>query len=106
MMTSYKLDVIDKDMSVINYEEQICEIADDLNLFDEEVHWHTRHRDMKLMSEIHPNVVFILDGTEWDDGHKWREYWKNGMYQDAYTEVRVIHDSFDEKKLEKSPYIN
>lgn len=64
------------------------------------VKWYSWSEDMLFISTKFPAVVFQLEGIDKEEGDRWRVYFKNGKQQSANTEVKVIHEEFDESKLE------
>ncbi len=59
--------------------------------------WYDHVNDMIKFSREFPNVVFELEGIGEENGDMWKEYYKNGLYQDC--PARVIYDEYNPKKL-------
>lgn len=59
--------------------------------------WYNHDEDMRRISKIHPDVLYILGGFGEDPGDRWLKYYMNGKSQVEKIEMKF--ESFDETKL-------
>lgn len=67
------------------------------SLFYEPCKWYKHQEDMKVLSEKHPKVVFLLEGNGEEKGYLWREYWVNGKVH--AVKAQITYEVFDRSKL-------
>lgn len=65
--------------------------------FGESCKWYDHDRDMRLISQKHPETIFILEGEGEESGDIWKKYYLNGKFQTA--KAVVTYEEFDESKL-------
>lgn len=100
--TDYKITQSGEYVDENSLEEELNNITgygwgSDLSLYDAK--WYDFDKDMKAFSKLHPNTIFQLDGEGEESPDIWRSYYKNGKHQSANTEIKIIHEPFDESKL-------
>lgn len=59
--------------------------------------WYYHQEDMIELSRHFPDVVFELEGIGEETGDMWKEYYKNGLYQDC-TAI-ITYPEYDPNKL-------
>lgn len=64
----------------------------------EPCHWYDHELDMKGVSKIYPDTVFVLHGEGEESDDIWNKYFKNGKMQSCYAVITF--EDFDEGKLE------
>lgn len=64
---------------------------------DEECKWYVYRQEMKSISEMFPDIVFVLSGEGEESGDIWKEYFKNGKSQ--YAPVQMVFSEYDENLL-------
>lgn len=101
--TAFTLTVVNKDEDdTNNYVKKLNEFTNGYYNEDDYIKWYDCEKDMKKFSELHPTVLFKLQGSGEEAGDLWAEYWINGLVQDSV--IRFIEDEFDFAKL-KEPTI-
>lgn len=99
--TYYNLHVPEENkvlIQVLRNENPEAEDAFDENGRAEDcVKWYNHRTDMCNFSKNHPEVLFELDGEGEEGEDLWKEYYKEGKYQEARG--KVTYDDFDETKL-------
>lgn len=78
-------------------EEKISAISGYGSCFEDEIKWYTHDNDMRTVSKMYPDLLFILSGEEEESGDLWKSYYKNGKVHTA--EAKIVFDPFDESKL-------
>ena len=66
-------------------------------LFEDEIKWYDHERDMRKLSDKHPNILFTLKGDGEEQGDQWIEYHKAGKMQ--REKAVITFGEFDESKL-------
>jgi len=65
--------------------------------------WYDHQKDMKVLSEKFPTVLFTLNGEGEEGGDLWKEYWLGGKVQVA--QARIVYDEFSPNALgEPNPF--
>jgi hypothetical protein len=91
--------------------DTICDYLNDLNQYDflevagcgvvqsiDKVFWIDFPEDMSCLSEIFPEILFIVDRSGEETGDIERCYFKRGMMQ--CSDATISFEDFDESKLE------
>jgi len=76
--------------------QALCEYPE--NISAEEMKWYEWKEDMKRLSSISNNIVWIVSGEGEESGDMWKAYFKGGKVQEA--RAVVTYDDYDEGKLE------
>ena len=97
--TRYKLEIIEGNDNVTNYEKEISELANYYNCFDDEIKWYDHQENMVEYSKKYPKVVFKLSGEGEERDDIWVEYYQNGKIQREKVEIKVAVAGFDKSKL-------
>jgi hypothetical protein len=95
--TNYKLEIIEGDDYEIDHEEEISNLTDYNDVFDEGIKWYEHDTDMLKHSKAYPNTLFKLIGEGEDSDGLWYKYYKNGKMQ--YCPAIITYDEYDESKL-------
>jgi hypothetical protein len=96
--TRHELEILEGNDNQTDYAQDICDLADYIDLFDDEVKWYSHEEDMKTFSAKHQNTLFKLSGEGEESGDIWIEYHKDGKMQ--RTKANIVFDKYDESKLE------
>lgn len=59
--------------------------------------WYEHENNMKEISKLYPDTLFMLEGEGEDPGDLWRKYFKNGKMQ--FCRAKITFDDFDESKI-------
>lgn len=65
----------------------------------ERTKWYDHQKDMKVLSEKFPTVLFTLHGEGEEGGNLWKEYWLAGKVQVA--KARIVYDEFSLSMLQE-----
>lgn len=65
--------------------------------FGESTKWYDHEKDMRKLSSLYPNVIFILEGEGEESGDVWKEYYRNGKMQKC--QAKLVFDEYDENHL-------
>jgi len=95
--TRHKLEIVEGNDYVTDYEKEISELADYGNCFEDEIKWYDHQKNMVEYSKRHPKVVFKLSGEGEESGDIWTEYYQDGKMQREKAEIKVA--GFDKSKL-------
>lgn len=95
--TRHKLEILEGNDNVTDYEKEISELADYNNCFDDEIKWYDHQENMVEYSKRHPQVVFKLSGEGEESGDIWTEYYQDGKMQREEAEIKIA--GFDKSKL-------
>lgn len=95
--TRYRLEIIEGNDYVTDYEKEISAIADYNNCFDDSIKWYEHEKDMRTYSKKHPKTLFKLLGEGGESEDLWHEYYLNGKMQRA--KGRIIFEEYDESEL-------
>ena len=95
--TRHKLEIVEGNDNVTDYEKEISELADYGNCFDDEIKWYDHQENMVEYSKRHHKVVFKLSGEGEESGDIWTEYYQDGKIQREKAEIKVA--GFDKSKL-------
>ncbi len=87
----------------INYEEvqkKLEEISGCKIKFDRNYpcKWYRHEKDMKVISKIYPDILFILEGIGEESEDMWMKYFKNGKMQVCKAEI--VFPAFNEDLME------
>lgn len=97
-----KIHQIDKDLSYDELESLETQINDYIRNHDDlsyavadiegdwkcdSCKWYDHIKDMVELSKQFPDVVFELEGDGEESGDMWKEYYKNGLYQDCPAQI-------------------
>lgn len=95
--TSHKLEIIEGNDFVTNYEKEISEISGYRNCFDDSIKWYDHKDNMCDYSKKHPNTLFKLIGEGEVNGDLWHEYYLNGKVQ--VCKAVITYPPFDPSQL-------
>ena len=93
----YYLDILQGGDANIDYQKEICDMAEYEHLFDDETKWYNHDEDMLSLSKKHPKVLFLLDSVGEEDGDMWRKYYMDG--KTTKIEAQIVFEEFDLTKL-------
>lgn len=65
--------------------------------FDDPCKWYEHDEDMRKVSKLYKDTIFILKGEGEDPGDIWKKYYLDGKCQEA--RAIITFDEFDESKL-------
>lgn len=65
--------------------------------FQLEAKWYDCSEHIKIISALHPDILFELSGDGEEQGDQWHRYCRNGKTQ--ICEAIIAFDPFDETKL-------
>jgi hypothetical protein len=95
--TRHELSIVSGDDYKTNYQKEIAETADYIDLFSDSVKWYDCEKDMKSYSKRHPQVIFCIDGEGEESGDIWKAYFQNGkMFK---TKAALVFEEFSVDKL-------
>lgn len=63
----------------------------------EDCKWYEHEENMRAISKLHPETLFMLDGEGEESGDIWRKYFFDGRMQ--YCEAKIVFEDFNEKEL-------
>lgn len=107
--TSYTLEIQDADGPLEEKQTaaivaQLFEISEDARFaLDEDggcnqaAKWYESDIELKELSELHPDLLFIFYGQGEDNEDMWMQYFKNGKMQ--FAPAVITYAEFDESKL-------
>lgn len=75
--------------------ENFCESEE--HCYVAEAKWYEHSKDLKAISLLHPNALFILEGSGEDPADIWKLYIKGGKEQS--TLGKVVFEDYDPNKL-------
>lgn len=96
--TSHRLEIIEGNDYVTDYENEIGEDSGYGNPFGEECKWYDHEDHMRKYSKKHPKTLFKLIGDGEENGDLWHEYYLNGKMQ--RVKAKIIFDEYDASKLD------
>lgn len=96
--TSHKLEIIEGNDYVTDYEKEIGEVSGYRNPFDDSCKWYEHEKDMRAYSKKHPKTLFKLSGDGEKNGDLWHEYYLNGKMQRVKAEI--VFANYDASKLQ------
>lgn len=95
--TRHQLTIIEGDNYTTDYEQEIAEVTQYFNCFEDEIKWYDQEKDMIKYSKKHPNTTFMIEGEGEDSGDIWRAYYKNGK---MFRTIGIVHfEDYSEDKL-------
>ena len=97
--TRHKLEIVEGNDNVTDYEKEISKLADYGNCFDDEIKWCDHQENMIEYSKRHPTVVFKLSGEGEERGDIWTEYYQDGKMQREKAEIKIKVADFNKSKL-------
>lgn len=95
--TKFTLEILEGNDYKTDYEKGIAEVADYGYCFDSEIKWYNHEADMLTYSELHPNVVFALNGEGEESEDMWVKYFKNGKM--AVSKAIITFEPYKEENL-------
>jgi len=97
--TVHKLEIIEGNDYITDYEKEIGELSDyEDSTFEDSIKWYDHKEHMLSYSKLHPKTLFKLSGEGEESGDLWQEYYLNGKMQRIVG--RIVFDEYDESKLE------
>jgi len=105
--TSYELSIIEGNITIneiydqwnmgkIHFEGFDYAIDEDGMRIDD-VKWYDHVDDMRVLSKLFPDVLFLLYGEGEDSGDVWKKYFKNGKMHNCST--FITFEEYDESQL-------
>ncbi len=95
--TRFELEIIENNNTEIDYAEEIGELSDYGDCFDDEIKWYDHEEHMKEYSKKYPETVFCLKGEGDENDDIWAKYFKNGKMQ--VCKAKIIFDDYSENAL-------
>jgi hypothetical protein len=100
--TTYKLK-IEPELSISEVNQVLTQGDRDGYWFDadsgmRDAKWYDHEPDMRALSRLNPDHLFILDGEGEEQGDVWRKYFKGGKCQE-WRPSEQIPEPFDASKL-------
>jgi hypothetical protein len=99
--TNYELNFPHNDLSISTEIEaaldSITGYTWDSSFEQREVKWYGHEEDMRVISKLHPTILFELTGEGEEYPDLWKKYFKDGKMQ--FVRAEVTYGDFDEDKL-------
>lgn len=78
-------------------EKELDYIFDEDGFANDTAKWYEHEEDIRELSRLCPEAVFVLYGEGEEAGDIWYKYFKNGLMQ--MCEAQITYEDYDESKL-------